>query len=382
MSPSVQTIRWGIISTGGISTAFSRDLLVNPATRDANDIEHRITAIGSRTKESAQAFLDKLNDLPQDEACRWGVDHGKLKDCKAYGSYQEVYDDPNVDCLYIGTPHNFHYENTKGGLQGGKHVLCEKPFTFDLKELDELIALAKEKKRFLMEAVWTRFQPIAYEVQQIVHSGKLGKVKRFSADFSTDMKPDNFPLSHRIIAPELAGGGILDLGPYPSVWTMMVLYHHPDNKKTPPKLLQSRQTLYHRTNVDEQTTLTLGFEALNVEADLRTSFTCQGLAGNCVAVQCEEGDLIIDFPPYKPTTYHVVPHADVGKIKEAKTYHAKTHPGGAMHYEADEVARCVRDGKLESERMPWEESRIVQSWFDDVRRAGNTVLKDRHGKAG
>ena len=149
--PSTHTLRWGIISTGGISTAFSKDLLVNPATRDVTDVSHRITAVGSRTKASAQKFLDGLNDLPSDAAGRWGVDQGLLKDCKAYGSYQEVFNDPNVDAVYIGTPHTLHYEDTKGALLGGKHVLCEKPFTFDMKELDELIAVAKEKKRFLME---------------------------------------------------------------------------------------------------------------------------------------------------------------------------------------------------------------------------------------
>ena len=144
-------VRWGIISTGGISTAFSKDLLVNPSTRDAGDVSHKITAIGSRSKESAQAFLDKLSNLDKNLPCRWGVDNGHLKDCKAYASYQEVYDDPKVDAVYIGTPHTLHYEDTKGALEGGKHVICEKPFTFDLKELDELIAIAKEKNVLLME---------------------------------------------------------------------------------------------------------------------------------------------------------------------------------------------------------------------------------------
>lgn len=93
--------------------------------------------------------------------------------------------------MYIGTPHTFHHANTKGALLAGKHVLCEKPFTFDVDELDELISIAKEKNLFLMEAVWTRFQPVAYAVQDVLKSGKLGAIKRMSADFSMNFEPDS-----------------------------------------------------------------------------------------------------------------------------------------------------------------------------------------------
>lgn len=93
--------------------------------------------------------------------------------------------------MYIGTPHTFHHANAKAALLAGKNVLCEKPFTFDVAELDELMAIAKEKKLFLMEAVWTRFQPIAYAVQDVLKSGKLGQVKRMFADFSMNFEPDS-----------------------------------------------------------------------------------------------------------------------------------------------------------------------------------------------
>jgi hypothetical protein len=92
--------------------------------------------------------------------------------------------------------------------------------------------------------------------------------------------------------------------------------------------------------------------------------------------------LLITGPPYKPTTFHIVPHPNPGAIKERQTFNYPGHPGGSMHYEADECARCIRDGKLESVRMPHEESRVVQSWFDEVRKRGDTVLKDRKGTAG
>lgn len=93
--------------------------------------------------------------------------------------------------MYVGTPHTFHHAVAKAALNAGKHVLCEKPFTFDLAELDELISIAKEKNLFLMEAVWTRFHPIAYAVQDVLKSGRLGKVHRMFADFSMNYNPDS-----------------------------------------------------------------------------------------------------------------------------------------------------------------------------------------------
>ncbi len=181
---STRTLRWGIIATGGISTKFAQvrlfplqlhptklsfiqDLLVDPSTRDVSDVSHAITAVGSRSNESATKFVEALKAAQSDQSWSWGVKQGKVDHCKAYGTYAEVFADSvsslpshriayaeeeqNVDVVYIGTPHTSHHENTKDALNAGKHVLCEKPFTLDVTELDELIALAKEKNLFLME---------------------------------------------------------------------------------------------------------------------------------------------------------------------------------------------------------------------------------------
>lgn len=118
-------------------------------TRDVSDVRHQIAAVGSRSVASAQAFIDKIKAAPGPS--KWGVEHGGLDGAKAYGTYEEVYNDPNVDVVYIGTPHVFHHKNAKDAMLAGKSVLCEKPFTMDLAELDDLIATAKEKNVFLME---------------------------------------------------------------------------------------------------------------------------------------------------------------------------------------------------------------------------------------
>ncbi|CAK9785857.1 NAD(P)-binding protein [Cutaneotrichosporon oleaginosum] len=374
------TIRWGIISTGGIATTFAKDLLVDPTTRNVHDVAHKIAAVGSRSVASAQAFIDKLKSFSGPSS--WGVQHGGLDGATPYGSYDEVYADPSVDVVYIGTPHPFHHQNAKAALLAGKHVLCEKPFVMDLAELDELIAIAKEKRVFLMEAVWTRFQPIAYAVQEVLRSGKLGRPRRVTAELSSCINMDELADDDRMIDPKLGGGPLLDLGPYPAVWGMLVLHQHPQNQDKEPQVVDFSQRIYKRNGIDEMSAFTVRWEGL-AEARLLTDFTaCTPLDNACV-VDCEKAQLIIDHPLYRPERFRIVPHAGSTDDIPKETEHRYPVPAGnGMHYEADHVARCLRDGKLESDRMPLTESRIVQGWFDTVRKGGNSVLKDWPHTAG
>ncbi|WVW79033.1 hypothetical protein I302_100996 [Kwoniella bestiolae CBS 10118] len=382
MSP--YTLRWGIIATGKISGQFARDLLVDPSSREVSDVSHQITAVGSRSVESAQKFIDGLKNPAEGDSWGWGAKNGKLDRVKAHGSYDGVYNDPNVDAIYVGTPHNLHYKNTKDALLAGKHVLCEKPFTIDIEELEDLVAIAREKKLFLMEAVWTRFHPIAYAVEEVLKSGKLGKPKRFAADFSMEYDLDSKPDSNRFVDPALGGGSLLDMGPYPSVWAMLLVHRNPHNKDQNPKVVSSYQSIYKRSGVDLDSRWIVEWEGL-CRGQLVTDLTSPGLRENTAALQCEEGDLIIEYPPQKPETFHIIPRPDryLASVKEKTTHHHPVHAGNhGMSYEADEVARCIRDGKTESERMPLEESKVVQRWFDSVRKNGNSSTKEMKGTAG
>ncbi|ORY27923.1 hypothetical protein BCR39DRAFT_217143 [Naematelia encephala] len=362
-------LRWGIIATGNISVKFAKDLLVDPSTRGAFDVAHRVAAVGSRSVRSAQRFIDRLKTERQTS----GVLESEIEQCKAYGSYDEVYDDPEVDVIYIGTPHPLHHSNAKRALEAGKAVLCEKPFTMSVGELDELIRIAKEKKVFLMEAVWTRFLPIMFRVQEVIHSGKLGKVKRLFADFSIDFNPDDWPYSWRMIDPALGGGSLLDMGPYPAVWAMMLLHRHPFNTNgKPPSLVFSHQTIYKRSGVDANSRWLLNWDGVG-QAMCVTDMTAHGTHYGCVIVTCEKGDLILDGSIARPSTFHIITRGKDGPTAddEKETFNVPVPAGVGMCYEADEVYRCIRDGKIESERMPWEESRIVQGWFDEIRAAGS-----------
>lgn len=132
-------VRWGMLATGGIAETFGRDLLLNPETRGVHDVEHVIVAAAASSSQSrARAFLEKI---------------GAPSSAVAYGSYKELVDDPNVDIIYISTPHSHHYQHCMLSLDAGKNVLCEKAFTTNAEQLKVLIRRAKEKNVFLMEAV-------------------------------------------------------------------------------------------------------------------------------------------------------------------------------------------------------------------------------------
>ena len=135
-------LKWGILATGGIAEAFARDLSANPETRGVKDIEHKVVASASSTSADRAKEFNKKVYAPDD--------------AKAYGSYKELVEDPNVDIIYVATPHSHHYQNTMLCLEAGKNVLCEKAFTVNAKQTDALIKKAKEKNLFLMEAVSDR----------------------------------------------------------------------------------------------------------------------------------------------------------------------------------------------------------------------------------
>lgn len=177
--------------------AFTKDLLIDPSTRDASDVAHEVVAAASSTSASrAEQFLK---------------DCGCSSSTKAYGSYKELVADPNVDIVYVATPHSHHYQNARLCLEAGKHVLCEKAFTANAAQAKILVELAKKKNLFLMEAIWTRYFPLAKEVRAMVQEGKIGEVKRVFADlsFSNDVERE-FGTESRMVKLDLAGGALLD----------------------------------------------------------------------------------------------------------------------------------------------------------------------------
>ncbi|EAU90616.1 hypothetical protein CC1G_01000 [Coprinopsis cinerea okayama7 len=370
-SDQVYELRWGIISTGYIASSFVKDLLVDPKTRDVHDVVHRIVAVGSRTVDSAQSFVDRhtLSD----------------PEIKVYGSYDEVYADTNVQAVYIGTPHTFHYENALAAIKAKKHVLCEKPVTTNAAELRALLSAAKENSVFFMEAMWTRFQPLVREVKRIAEQGELGRPIVLHADLSGDFGIEKIPLTHRILDPKLGGGALLDLGPYPLVWAILALYENPANNKASPSSITGAMLKTPLTGVDSSTVFTLTFDptassesspssTLAAQAILSCSITLNAPSPG-VTIRFERGTITIDPPIYCPKSFKVV-YANKGSKVATEGVLTRTYEyvGKGWHFQADEVARCIAAGKLESDLWGHDKSLLQMEIFDEVRKQGGYVL--------
>jgi dihydrodiol dehydrogenase / D-xylose 1-dehydrogenase (NADP) len=192
---------------------MTKDLMVDPKTRGVNDVEHLITAAASSSsKKSAESFVADVVDPVQ----------GSKAQCTAYGSYEELVKDPNVDIIYIGTPHSHHYQNCMLALTNGKPVVCEKAITVNAAQARALVDEAKKRNLFLMEAEWTRFFPLSIAIRNKIVNGDIGEVLRVSSDLSTGEAPEMYETSHRNVNKDLAGGALLDLGVYSLLWLFQV----------------------------------------------------------------------------------------------------------------------------------------------------------------
>jgi predicted dehydrogenase len=191
---SVPKIRWGVLATGGIAATFTE------ALRSLPDAE--VVAVGSRSPEGAKAFAER-HGIP-----------------RAHGSWAELAADPEVDVVYVATPHSAHRAAAGLCLEAGKPVLCEKAFTINEREARELVELAQERGLFLMEAMWTYCNPLIRNLVALVADGVIGEVRQVSAHFGF---PGDFEPGHRMRDPRQGGGALLDLGVYPVAFAQLLL---------------------------------------------------------------------------------------------------------------------------------------------------------------
>ena len=311
---------------------------------------------------------------------------------KAYGSYAELVKDPDVDIIYVATPHSHHFQNTMLALEAGKNVLCEKAFTVNAAQAKKLVETARKKKLFLMEAVWTRYFPLSIKIREMVTGGVIGPVHRVTADLSiANAKEDaslDFDDSHRMVNKDLAGGALLDLGIYSLTWVFQILYHCQQEPREAPKVLAAVNK-YEKTGADEMTSVLLqwpGQKSMGfATTSLRLATTPDGegssAAGPAARIQGTKGEIQVFGPLYRPTQYRVIMvGGERGKIedvfcpiprdKERKSKDGEGW-GHGMFWEADEAARCLRDGKLESETLTWDESILIMETMDEARKQGD-----------
>lgn len=353
--------------------AFTKDLLVDPGTRKATDVSHTVAAVASSSSKSRAEEFIKDCKVPG-------------SDCKAYGSYPELVKDSNVDIIYVATPHSHHYQNVRLCLEAKKHVLCEKAFTVNAAQAKILAEIAKKNNLFLMEAVWTRYFPSSIAIRSMIEKGEIGEVLRVFADnsFGLDVEKE-FGTEHRMTNLDLAGGALLDLGIYSLTWVFQTLYHTlPQEKRQKPEV-HATMTHYHKTGADESTNMLLTFPTSTpagtskshalASTAFRTATNPHPTAhsGPACRIQGTKGEIQVDGPLYKPPRYRVIPRE--GEVKEVEN----EFPGGmhGMAWEADEAARCVRDGKLESAGLNWEESIVIMETMDEVRKQGGLKYPEK-----
>ncbi len=314
------TIRWGILSTGNIAKQFARGLSALP--------DAKLLAVGSRSQQSADTFGDLFN-----------VE-------RRYDSYEELAADPDVDAIYIGTPHTYHKDNALLCLRAGKATLVEKPFAINAREAEEMIHFAREHKVFLMEAMWTRFIPLFVRVRELLAQKVIGDVRLLDADFGFRTR---FNPEHRLFKPELGGGALLDVGIYPLSLASMIF--------GPPQRMTSMAHL-GETGVDENTAVILGYAdgALAVLTTATRTSTPQ-----IATINGTEGRITIHTRWWVPTRMTVEIYGkETDEIEIPFT-------GNGYNYEAAEVARCLRAGLLESAVMPLDETLTIVRTMDEIR---------------
>ena len=318
-------IRWGILGCGRIARKFAADLAyVKGAT---------LHAVGARQLSNAQAFA---REFPA---------------AHVHGSYEELAADPEVDVIYIASPHSHHYEHTLLCLQHRKAVLCEKAFAINLRQASEMVSMAKKNGVFLMEAVWTKFLPHFQKVQEMVAKGDIGEIRNVLVNFGFIPLP---PVPPRVYDPALGGGTLLDIGIY-NVFMALSFLGRPD-------IIEASMDPAP-TGIDEQCAILFKYKN-GVMAQLFSSFSTNlateaDISGTKGRIRLTNRfyapGTIIEFFPGKEDSKQMIPY-----LKEA---------GSGYQFEARHVGECLQRGLLESPIMTHADTLMLMETLDRVRLA-------------
>lgn len=312
-------MKFSILAPGGIARKMAE------AVSGLESVQRY--AVASRTYDKAKAFADE-----------WGFE-------KAYGSYEEMLEDPEVELVYIATPHSHHYQYARMCLEHGKHVLVEKAFTVNAAQAEELIRLSEEKGLLLTEAIWTRYMPSRRMIDELVDSGVIGEVTSLTANLG-------YVLDHveRMQNPELAGGALLDLGVYPINFAMMVF--HSEIKNVASSAVMSPK------GIDWMNSITLTFEDGKMAV----------LHSNMLAQTDREG-VINGSKGY-------IEIQNINNCEEIRAFNLDREitaryqvPEQINGYEYEVIAcqKAIEDGRVECEEMPHSETLKVMKLMDEIR---------------
>jgi predicted dehydrogenase len=315
----MSNFKWGVLGPGGIAKAFAEDLKKLDG--------HSIAAVGSRTLSNAQSFAKTFGGT-------------------AYGSYEELVADSQIDAIYVATPHPAHKDNVILALNAGKPVLCEKPFAVNALEAQQMVDAAAKNSVALMEAMWARFLPHYAKVREIIASGVLGKIHTIQADHGQRLADQNIP---RLVEPSLAGGALLDLGIYPVSFAHMILGN--------PSKITSTAVLTDK-GVDAQTSMIFDY-ADGAQAVLNTTMIEQTPCRAVVAGL--NGWLEIDRTFYNPASMRVI--LNDGSV----TQYPSSYQGHGLREQAEVFKQLVTSGQQQSQILNWQDTVDIMKTLDQVR---------------
>ena len=334
MAGSKKTYNWAVLGCGKIANKMAHDLKLLPNAK--------LYAASSRELNRAQDFANE-----------WGFE-------KAYGSYGEMVADPKVDIVYIATPHSHHFEHTMLCLEHKKAVLCEKAFSLNTVEVQQMVNAAKANNAFLMEAFWTMFQPSFKQAQQILKSGELGKIKVVRSDFAFNAP---FIEDKRLYNVALGGGSLLDIGIYP-VFAALTSLGVPKTIKTfadfSPTGSEESISMIFKYPGGEMASLT---SSLSSYSPTQTEYWC------------EKGYLVLNPRWYAPT--NITLFKEGGEPKILPKEHIE---GWGYQYEAAHVMECLDQGLIESPVMSWGMSLNLMQVLDRIRIDAGIFFGDRDKK--
>jgi predicted dehydrogenase len=315
------SIRWGILGPGRIATKFATGL---QAAQGAE-----LVAVGSRTQKRADAFADTFG-AP-----------------KRHASYEALAADPDVDVIYVATPHPQHMEATLLCLEHGKAVLCEKPFAMNVRQAERMVASAREKKLFLMEAMWTRFRPAIRKAVELVDDGAIGDpvLLQIAVGWGSGFDPES-----RLFKKDLGGGILLDGGIYPLSLASHFLGE-------PERIVSMAQMA--PTGVDDQAGVVLSYAS---GAMASVVFSVRVTPHATATLIGTEGRIEIHEDWHKPEGFTL-------RRKDGSTevFDFTLKEGNGYQYEAMHVMACLREGKTESDIMPLDESLTLMRTLDEIR---------------
>ena len=323
-------IRWGILATGKIAHAFATDLAQVPGAR--------LTAVGSRRPESAQAFAEQ-----------YGAD-------RAHGSYEELVADPEVDVVYIATPHALHLENARIAFEAGKHVLCEKPLTLRTGDAEEMVRLARQHDRFLMEAMWMACHPVIRELRDRIAAGEFGTPRHLHAElgFKVEADPDD-----RMVNPELGASALLDMGIYPLTIAHLLLGR--------AEALTATADLTDR-GIDQDIAIAGRYPG-GALATMTASLTSH--SSRTAEIATDRGRIrFTDFHHPEKAVFTPIVKLEgswkYGPGDPVEVLGREPIIGQGYGNEAAEVGRCLRAGLRESPLVPHEQTLTLMRQMDDL----------------